>query len=110
MAFDQFYHVSSEGINSEVIPYICSYATLQWYNMSMTVPNHQQFYYFINLLLRLSTTKAWKIRIIGPVVHRKYSGMPLRHDVIWYDINDTKNNALVTVNNDFWVTSEAICQ
>ena len=25
-------------------------------------------------------------------------------------INDIKNNAWVTVNNDFWVTSEAICQ
>ena len=24
--------------------------------------------------------------------------------------NDIKNNAWVTVNNDFWVTSEAICQ
>ena len=27
--------------------------------------------------------------------------------VLWSDI---KNNAWVTVNNDFWVTSEAICQ
>ena len=26
------------------------------------------------------------------------------------DANDIKNNAWVTVNNDFWVTSEAICQ
>ena len=25
-------------------------------------------------------------------------------------IIDIKNNAWVTVNNDFWVTSEAICQ
>ena len=25
-------------------------------------------------------------------------------------IRDIKNNAGVTVNNDFWVTSEAICQ
>ena len=24
--------------------------------------------------------------------------------------DDIKNNAWVTVNNDFWVTSEAICQ
>ena len=26
------------------------------------------------------------------------------------DSSDIKNNAWVTVNNDFWVTSEAICQ
>ena len=25
-------------------------------------------------------------------------------------MQDIKNNAWVTVNNDFWVTSEAICQ
>ena len=25
-------------------------------------------------------------------------------------ISEIKNNAWVTVNNDFWVTSEAICQ
>ena len=28
--------------------------------------------------------------------------------IVWS--NDIKNNAWVTVNNDFWVTSEAICQ
>ena len=27
-----------------------------------------------------------------------------------YQVRDVKNNAWVTVNNDFWVTSEAICQ
>ena len=25
-------------------------------------------------------------------------------------VSDIKNNAWVTVNNDFWVTSETICQ
>ena len=30
--------------------------------------------------------------------------------VIQYNSSDLKKNAWVTVNNDFWVTSEAICQ
>ena len=30
--------------------------------------------------------------------------------IVQDSIDDIKNNAWVTVNNDFWVTSEAICQ
>ena len=42
---------------------------------------------------------AIRVRIIAPHVYF----MAMR-------VEDIKNNAWVTVNNDFWVTSVAICQ
>ena len=71
---------------------------------------------------------------IGPYLHHWYVGVHFivaitgsygsseailvwrfQHKVGWVAnafqmVDDIKNNAWVTVNNDFWVTSEAICQ
>ena len=46
-----------------------------------------------------------KSRIISHKYHNHYITKKVKVNMLYI-----KNNAWVTVNNDFWVTSEAICQ
>ena len=77
------------------------------FNNDLTNPNHPDTVTMKNTLIQQvddSQTPLFAIQTFESVSVFVYS-----HSISWV-IQDIKNNAWVTVNNDFWVTSEAICQ
>ena len=86
------------------------------------IPNYWQPDCLFNSFFRHATNKPSKRQIPGhkwsetsgawciPLTKRQESGKHFHAMTSSWCTVDIKNNAWVTVNNDFWVTSEAICQ
>ena len=57
----------------------------------------------------IHVTFYYKVLVFGDV-ERCIPGVGGQQSSVLKSLLAIKNNAWVTVNNDFWVTSEAICQ
>ena len=101
--------------------------TLEWAQKQFVTRVHTLFYFLHDITNTIMTIKTTILTHCPSVSLTRFSFCCWGHNrllvtsqwpdncdaITWIVISnslDIKNNAWVTVNNDFWVTSEAICQ